>query len=78
MDILIGFFLGVLREFFVVSYYRTIQRRRAYRGSALTLAIGLLDLIVIAKMAWDKSILLAGGYVIGETVGTFLSIRMGK
>jgi len=78
MFFFVGFLLGLMREFGVVWYYRSIQKRWAWRGSALTLGISLLDLFVLAKMAWDKNLWMIGGYVLGETVGTNLSIRAGR
>ncbi len=73
-----GFLLGILRECAVVFYYRAIQRRGVWLGSALTLAIGLIDILVIAKLAWDRDVGLVVGYLIGETIGTNLSIRAGR
>ncbi len=73
-----GFFAGLLREVFVVQYFKAVQHRKGLRGSALTLGIGLLDLVVIAKMAWDRNLWMAVGYIVGETIGTYLSIMAGK
>jgi len=73
-----GLLAGVLRESCVVVYYRAIQRRSVWLASALTLAIGLIDLFVIARLAWDKDVGLVVGYLVGETLGTNLSIRMGR
>ena len=78
MFFFVGFLLGCLREFAVISYYRAIQGRRAWRGSALTLGISLLDLFIIARLAWDRDWLTVGGYILGETIGTNLSIRAGR
>jgi hypothetical protein len=78
MFFFVGFLLGLIREFLVIGYYRCIQGRRAWRGSALTLGISLLDLFVIARMAWDRDVALMAGYILGETLGTNLSIRYGR
>jgi hypothetical protein len=78
MFFFVGFLLGLLREFLVIGYYRCIQGRRAWRGSALTLGISLLDLFIIAKLAWDRNLWMMGGYILGETIGTNLSIRVGR
>lgn len=78
MFFFVGFLLGLIREFLVIGYYRCIQGRRAWRGSALTLGISLLDLFIIAKLAWDRDWLTVAGYILGETVGTNLSIRAGR
>ena len=78
MFFFVGFVLGLAREFCVVRYYVCIQRRSAFLASALTLGIGLIDLLVLARLAWDKDVWLVGGYLLGETIGTNLSIRAGR
>lgn len=78
MFFFVGFLLGLIRETCVVLYYRAIQQRWAWLGSALTLGIGLIDLFIIARLAWDKDVGLVVGYLIGETIGTNLSIKIGR
>jgi hypothetical protein len=78
MFFFVGFLLGLIRETCVIFYYRAIQRRSAWLGSVLTLAIGLIDLLVLARLAWDKDVWMVAGYLLGETIGTNLSIRAGR
>ncbi len=78
MTFFLGLLLGFAREFAVVRYFKAVQARSGLLGSALTLGIGLIDLLVLARLAWDKDVWLVGGYLIGETVGTNLSIRAGR
>jgi hypothetical protein len=47
-------------------------------GTGLTLGIGCFDLFVIAKMTWQRNLWMAAGYIIGESIGTFISIRIGR
>jgi len=77
-DFLIGLALGLLREFFVVRYLWAIQQSRAFLGTGLTLGIGLFDLFVIAKMAWQRNLWMAAGYVLGESIGTYVSIMVAR
>ena len=78
MWILLGILLGMTREFAVVKYYLAVSNRRGLLGSGLSLVIGLLDLLVVGKMAIDRNFFMAGGYILGESAGTYLSIRIGK
>jgi len=71
----LGILLGLVRECLVVRYYKCIPERKAFLGSVLTLAIGLLDIGVIAKLVLDKDIWTIIGYTLGESVGTFLAVR---
>jgi polyferredoxin len=75
---LLGVLLGLAREFLVVRYYVSIQGRRALLGSGISLGIGLLDLVIIAKIMLDANLVMAIGYVLGEAVGTFLAVRLRK
>lgn len=77
-DFAIGLALGLLREFFVVQYLQAVQQSRAVSGMGLTLGIGCFDLFVIAKMMWQRNLWMAAGYVAGESLGTWISISMGK
>jgi len=74
----VGLFLGLLREFFVVRYLQAVGLGQAMIGSGLTLSIGIFDLFVIAKMTWQRNLWMAAGYIVGETIGTYLSIMAGK
>ncbi len=73
-----GLLAGLLRESCVVLYFRAVQRRSVWRASALTLGIGLIDILVIARLAWDKDVTMVIGYLVGETIGTNLSLRVGR
>jgi hypothetical protein len=78
MWILLGILLGVAREFAVVKYLQAVSGRRGLLGSGLSFGIGILDLFVVGKMAIDRNFFMAGGYILGESAGTYLSIRIGK
>lgn len=73
-DFCVGLALGLLREFFVVQYFIAIQSNRALFGTGLTFGIGCFDLMVIARMTWQRNLYMAAGYVLGESIGTFVSI----
>jgi hypothetical protein len=73
-----GFVAGCIRETCVILYYKSIHRRAAWLGSGLGLLIALIDLFVIARLAWDKDVALMAGYILGEALGTNLSIRYGR
>jgi len=75
MFFILGVLDGLLREFLVICWFQSIQQRLALRGSGISLVIGLLDFGVIAKLALDRNILMMIGYIIGETVGTFVGIQ---
>ena len=75
MFFLAGLILGLIREVLVVIYYKCIPARRAFLGSVLTLAIGMLDIGVIAKLVLDRDIWTIIGYTLGESLGTFLAVR---
>ena len=72
----LGILLGLAREILVVRYYLAIQGRLALLGSGISLGIGFLDLFIIAKIMLDGNLMMAGGYVIGEAVGTYLAVRI--
>ena len=74
----IGTLLGLAREFLVVRYYLAVGGRRALLGSALSLGIGVLDLGVIAKIMLDGNLIMAIGYVAGETIGTYAAVKLRK
>jgi hypothetical protein len=76
--IVLGVALGLTREFLVVRYFWAITAKLAFLGSGLTLGIGLLDLLVIGTLALEKNLWLAVGYVIGESIGTFAAVKLGK
>jgi hypothetical protein len=67
--------LGLGRELFVVRYYQSIPQKRALLGSGLTLGISCLDLVVVARLALDKDVLMIVGYTIGEAIGTYVGIK---
>jgi len=75
MFFVLGVLAGLLREFLVIKWWKTIQGRLALRGSGISLVIGLLDFGVIAKLALDRNIGMMIGYIIGETVGCFIGIN---
>ena len=75
MMFLVGILFGLAREFGVVRYLLAVSERRAFLGSALSLGIGLLDLLIIAKIMLDGNLVMAVGYVLGEATGTFLAVR---
>lgn len=74
LHFLLGFILGLIREFGVIHYTKSVIVRHKVRGSSISLGIGLLDLFIVAKLAWEKQIPMAIGYVVGETVGAYLGI----
>lgn len=78
LRMVLGFFLGLLREACVIFYYKAIARNQAYLGSLLTLCIALLDVGVIAKLALDRDIMIILGYSVGESIGTFLILKLEK
>jgi hypothetical protein len=75
MTFLIGLILGFAREFSVVKYYKSIQAKSAFLGSALSLAIGSLDLVVLARLALNRDVLMAIGFLCGETMATYFGIK---
>lgn len=75
MYFLIGIACGLTRELAVVKYYQCIAARRAFLGSGLTLLLGLLDLFIIAKLAFDRNYVMVAGYMLGEAAGTYLAIH---
>lgn len=69
-----GMLLGLVYEFLVVRYTQSVVKRNKICGAGTTLGMGMVNLLIIAKLAWDKSLDLAVGYVIGESLGSFLWI----
>jgi hypothetical protein len=76
--LLAGFVLGLIKETCVVLYYKAVQKNRVYRGTGLTLLMGVLDFAVIAKLALDRELGMVIGYILGETLGTFAVLRTYK
>lgn len=74
MFFVLGAFCGFCREVLVVQWQRAVYTRKRLPGSGLSLGIGLLDLLVLAKLALDKNVSMAVGYVVGESLGTFFAI----
>jgi len=74
----LGIGLGMLREFGVINYMRCVVQRNRVLGSLISLGMGILDLFVLAMLAWDKEIILPIGYIIGETMETYLGIGKQK
>jgi hypothetical protein len=75
MTLFLGLLLGFAREFSVVRYLKAVQARSALLGSVLTLGIGCLDLVVIARLALEGDLRMAIGFLIGETLASYFAIK---
>lgn len=70
------FAFGFVREFLVVRYLRAVIKHQAFSGSIITLLIGILDIGVFLKAAIDRNYIMAGAYIMGESLAAYFSIKL--
>lgn len=71
---IVGVIGGIVREFCVVNYTKSVIRQWRLVGASITLGLGILDLSVLAALMLNRSLVVPIAYLVGETIGTYIWI----
>ncbi len=76
--IIFVFGLGLVRELIAINYYKAVYRHLAFMASILSLAIGVMDIYIIARIVIDRNIALALSYLMGGAIGSYMGLKVRK
>jgi hypothetical protein len=77
--LLVYFAAGAVREVLVVSYYRSVSKKKDFAASGLAGGLELYDVAILAAIigsGWSIPLIVA--YTMGVMVGTFCGTRWCK
>jgi hypothetical protein len=75
---LIFFAVGIIQDLLITYYYQSISKERAWKASALSTVITLVNLVILYKIITgieDQIISVIIAYALGNGVGTMIAMK---
>jgi hypothetical protein len=69
--------LGLIEDFIVSQYYKSISAKKAARSAVISLVHTLLAIFVVASIIRGDSVPLMICYAVGGAGGTYLGVKHG-
>ncbi len=72
------FFLGIVRDATATLFYRAVAGRRGWLAAHSGAVLTLIDIWVVAQVAISRNLFAGLTYAMGNWLGIFLAMKLGK